>query len=64
MINSFSKCLSQIFGVESKYTNQIGEIVNKMQNDGYQILDIKFNSIQNQGLFKECEGYHTLIMYR
>lgn len=64
MINSFSKWLNQMFGVESKYTNQIGKIINKMQEDGYEIVDIKFNSMQNQGLFQECEGFNTLIMYK
>ncbi len=64
MINSFSKFLNQTFEIESKYTVQIEEIISKMQEDGYEIIDIKFNSIQNQGLTKKMEGFHTLIMYR
>lgn len=64
MINSFSKFLNQTFGCEDKYTTQIDEILCRMQNDGYEILDIKFNSIQSQGLSKEMEGFHTLITYK
>lgn len=64
MVNSFSKFLNQNFGCEDKYTVQIDEIISSMQEDGYEIVDIKFNSIRNQGLLGEMEGYHTLIMYK
>lgn len=64
MINSFSKWLDQNFGIESKYTNQIDEIISRMQHDEFEILDIKFDSLQNQGLLKDMEGFHTLITYK
>lgn len=64
MINSFSKWLNQTFECEDKYTTQIDEIVSNMQNDGYEIIDIKMNSIINQGLTGEMEGFHTLIIYK
>lgn len=64
MFNSFSKFLNQTFECEDKYTIQIDEILSGMQTDGYEILDIKFNSIQSQGLFGEMEGFHTLIIYK
>lgn len=64
MINSFSKWLNQNFGVDDKYTNQLNEIITKMQHDGYEILDIKLNSIQGQGLSGQMEGFHTLITYK
>lgn len=64
MINSFSKWINQIFGCEDKYTTQIGEIVDSMQADGYEIIDIKFNSITNQGMTGTMEGFHTLIIYK
>lgn len=64
MINSFSKLLNQIFGCEDKYTTQIDEIVTCMQKDGYEIVDIKFNSIPGQGMSKEMEGFNTLIIYK
>lgn len=64
MINSFSKWINQIFGCESKYTTQIDEIITNMQKDGYEILDVKFNSIQNQGITGQMEGFHTLITYK
>ncbi len=64
MVNSFSKWINQHFGCETKYTNQVDGILASMQNDGFEILDVKFNSIMNQGLFGEMEGFHTLISYR
>lgn len=64
MINSFSKWINQNFECEDKYTTQIDEIISEMQNDGYEILDIKFNSIQGQGLSGQMEGFHTLIIYK
>lgn len=64
MINSFSKWINQSFDCESKYTNQIDAILFLMQKDGYEIIDIKFNSLKNQGLSGEMEGFHTLIIYK
>lgn len=64
MINSFSRWLNQNFDCENKYTIQIDFIITSMQENGYEIEDIKFNSLMNQGLFGEMEGFHTLIMYK
>ena len=64
MINSFSKFLDQNFGVETKYTEQIGSVVDSPQNDGYEIVDIKFDSLKGQGITGTAEGFHTLIMYK
>ncbi len=64
MINSFSKLLNRFFGCEDKYTIQIDEILSLMQDDGYEIVDIKFNSLKNQGITGGMEGFHTLIIYK
>ncbi len=64
MINSFSKWINQNFDCEDKYTTQIDTIICSMQDDGYEILDIKFNSLMNQGILGQMEGFHTLITYR
>lgn len=64
MINSFSKLVNQNFGVESKYTEQIGSVINDLQQDGYEIVDIKFDSLKGQGITGTAEGFHTLIMYK
>ena len=65
MINSFSKFLNENFGCEDKYTNQIDEILTGMQMLGYEIIDIKFSVLQDQGMTKRfMEGFNTLIMYR
>lgn len=64
MINSFSKLANQAFQCEDKYTTQIDQILTSMQNDGYEIVDIKLCSLQNQGLSGQAEGFNTLIMYK
>lgn len=64
MINSFSKWLNQTFGVEEKYTVQIDSILTNMQHDGYEIIDVKFSTEQNQGLLGEMEGFYTMILYK
>jgi len=67
MFNSFSKLINEYFCCEDKYTTQIDEIITCMQNDGYEIIDVKFNSLQNQGkgvFGSDMEGYNTLIMYK
>ena len=64
MVNSFSKMCNQVFECEDKYTPQMDCIVTGLQSDGYEIVDIKFNSVKNQGAFGEAEGFHTMIMYK
>lgn len=64
MLNGFSKFLNQTFECENKYTGQIDAIIGAMQDDGYEILDVKFNSIQGQGLTGSMEGFCTLVMCR
>lgn len=64
MVTSFSKWNNQAFGVVTKFTAQLGYIVDQMQNDGYEILDIEHSTLKNQGIFGEMEGFHTLITYR
>jgi len=64
MINSFSKWINQIFGCDDKYTTQIDSILTAIQNEGYEIVDVKLNSIQNQGITGSMEGFHTLILYK
>lgn len=64
MINSFSKLLNQNFECEDKYTTQLNVILDGLQNDGYEIVDIKFNSLMGQGLTGNQEGFHTIILYK
>ncbi len=64
MFNSFSKLANQVFSCEDKYTTQIDTILSAMQEDGYEIIDVKVTVIQNQGITGELEGFNTLITYR
>ena len=64
MITSFSKFINQLFGVETQYTNQIDLILSRMQDDGYEIIDITHTAIKGQGVFGSKEGFHSLITYK
>lgn len=64
MVNSYGKWLNVNFGCEDKYTMQMDAIVSCMQDDGYEILDIKFNSLMDNGILKGMEGFQTLIIYK
>ena len=64
LVNSFSKLINQNFGCEDKYTEQIDSILTSMQQDGYEIVNIKFTSTKNQGVSAITEGFNTLIMYK
>lgn len=64
MVNSYSKLINNFFGCDDKYTLQLEYIISSMQHDGYEIVDVKFNSLHNQGIMAGQEGFHTLILYR
>lgn len=64
MINSFSQLANQNFKCDEKYTTEIDFVVNCMRREGYEVLDIKFNSIPNQGMTGNRTGFNTLITYR
>lgn len=64
MINSFGKWINQAFGCEDKYTEQIDSILTSMQQDEYEIVDMKLTALQNQGVAGMMEGFNTLIMYK
>lgn len=62
LINNLSKYINKNFQCVDNYTIQVDEILTNMQNDGYEIIDIKFNSFQN--LPGQTDGFHTLITYK
>lgn len=64
MVTSFSKWVNQNFGVESKYTNQVDNILTEMQKLGYEIENIEHTTLKNQGVLGNMEGFHTLITYK
>lgn len=64
MINSFSKMLNQGFVCDDKYTTEIDTLLSAMQDDGYEIVDVKLNTIVNHGVMGQMEGYITLVTYR
>lgn len=62
MINTMSKSTTTGWECENKYTIQIDNIMEMMQNDGYEIVDVKFEltqaAIANMALIR------TLIIYK
>ena len=64
MVNSFSKLGNQNFDCDSKYTTEIDSLLLAMQRDGYEILDIRFNSIGGQRMTGNRTGFNTVITYR
>lgn len=44
---------------ENKYTNEVDSIVSSMQDDGYEIIDVKYQLIGDTSI-----RYSTLIMYK
>lgn len=64
MVTSFSKLLNQQFDVEKKYTTQLDTILSRMQQDGYEIVDVKLNSMHNEGITGQATQFQTTIIYK
>lgn len=64
MINSFSKLNNAWFSCDTKYTTEIDAIISKMSQMGYEIIDIKFDTVDKRGGFGIRYGYNTLIVYK
>lgn len=64
MVESYSKWYNQVLQCESKYTQQIDSILTGMQKDGYEILDVQFDSLAHHGISEKEDCFHTLITYR
>lgn len=64
MITSFSKFLNQNFGADDKYSSQLDHIITQMQKDGYEIVDMKLTSMNNEGLTGDSTQFQTMIMYK
>lgn len=57
LINSMMKMTTNGWECENKYTIQIDTILEHMQDDGYEILDLKIEHMENSLL-------RTLIIYK
>jgi len=55
--------LSFLTGYDEEYTTKTDEILSRMQNDGYEIVDIKF-STGIKGDLKQTVDLETLIIYK
>lgn len=64
MINSFSKVNNTWFCCDAKYTTEIDTIIGKMEQMGYEITDIKVDTVDRRGVFGIRYGYNTLIIYK
>ena len=61
MVNTMSKSITNGWECENKYTLHIDTIIENMQNDGYEIIDIKFDSTQQS--VSNMFLIRTLIIY-
>lgn len=66
MIHSKNKSSYDEFECASNYTNEIDNILSSMQDDGYEIINVKYQTIRDSyGLsIPKFEYYRTLIMYK
>lgn len=64
MILSFSKIGNVAFSTEDKYTTQMDYIIDRMQSEGYEIVDIKFNVVEKRDVIFNNDGIYTLITYK
>ena len=63
LINSMTKSMTNGWECENKYTLQIDGILKKIQDEGYEIVDIKFESMQ-QPMVGNAFLIRTLIIYK
>lgn len=64
VFRSFSKAALNVFGCDEKYTNEMDAILVDMQNKDYEIIDVKINTLSNQGATGQRDGYITCVTYR
>ena len=55
--------LSFLTGYDEEYTTKTDEILSRMQNDGYEIVDVQF-SAGIRGDLKQTVDLETLIIYK
>ena len=64
LIRSFGQSFSGgVFGVDTKYNDQINEVLTSMQRSGLEIIKVETNSVPDQGI-SGADRYDTLITYR
>lgn len=64
MINSKDRFSYEELECADKYTNEVDSIVSSMQDDGYEIIAVKYQVIKDSYGISEIEYYRTLIMYK
>ena len=64
LVTSFSRIADETFAVDPKFTVELDTFLMEMQKDGYEILDVKMNTIPDQGLTGTRMKIHTLVTYR
>ncbi|HIW12772.1 MAG TPA: hypothetical protein H9891_06380 [Candidatus Salinicoccus stercoripullorum] len=64
-VHTLSKIFNKGLGVDDKVTMEIDELLSQMQDDGYEVIDVQFTTLKDQGYGKHTnEGYQTMIRYR
>lgn len=64
MINSQIDFSREEFECSSKYTNEIDRVLSSMQDEEYEIIDVKYDIRKDSDGRSYYDYYRTLIMYR
>lgn len=64
LITSFARIADEAFAIDPKFTVELDTFLMEMQKDGYEILDVKMNTLPDQGLTGTRTKIHTLVTYR
>lgn len=64
LVRSFGQTFgSGIFGADQKYNEQMNEVLNVLQDKGFEIIRVDVNTVPAQGV-TGADRYDTLITYR
>lgn len=64
LFNSLSGWATDLSGIDEVYTQQVDRILECLQKDGFEIVDLKFNSMPNEGMSGVKDRFQTVILYR
>lgn len=63
MLNTMSKSITNGLECENKYTIQVNSIIEAMQNEGYEIIDVKIDNTSYQAM-GNAFFIRSLIIYK
>ncbi|MEG0330208.1 MAG: hypothetical protein RR624_07235 [Longicatena sp.] len=64
ILNGFSNLANLYFECDLEFSLQLDKFLSHMQNDGYELVDIKVTPIANPNIVGFAAAYNTMIIYR